>query len=112
MNPLQFVREAQALVHRDEAGKLLAEAKWRRLNAHTIEVFHTHVDDSLRGQGAGSQLLDAMEKLAAQEAVILAELSAGAGKPADIGGYYAPDAEKTAKAMRPSAALNAVIDAL
>ena len=52
------------------------------------------------------------EKLAAQEAVILAELSAGAGKPADIGGYYAPDAEKTAKAMRPSAALNAVIDAL
>ena len=67
MNPLQFVREAQALVHRDEAGKLLAEAKWRRLNAHTIEVFHTHVDDSLRGQGAGNQLLDAMEKLAAQE---------------------------------------------
>ena len=52
------------------------------------------------------------EKLAAQEAVILAELSAGAGKPADIGGYYAPDTEKTAKAMRPSAALNAVIDAL
>ena len=52
------------------------------------------------------------EKLAAQEAVILAELSAGAGKPADIGGYYAPDADKTAKAMRPSAALNAVIDAL
>ena len=52
------------------------------------------------------------QALAAQEAVILAELSAGAGKPADIGGYYAPDAEKTAKAMRPSAALNAVIDAL
>ena len=52
------------------------------------------------------------EKLAAQEAVILAELSAGAGKPADIGGYYAPDAEKTAQAMRPSTALNAVIDAL
>ena len=52
------------------------------------------------------------EKLAAQEAVILAELSAGAGKPADIGGYYAPDAERTAQAMRPSAALNAVIDAL
>ena len=52
------------------------------------------------------------EKLAAQEAVILAELSSGAGKPADIGGYYAPDADKTAQTMRPSAALNAVIDAL
>ena len=67
MNPLQFVREAQSLVHRDAAGKLLASAEWRRLDARTIEVFHTHVDDSLRGQGAGNQLLDAMEKLAAQE---------------------------------------------
>ena len=52
------------------------------------------------------------EKLAAQEAQILAELAAGAGKPVDIGGYYAPNAELTAKAMRPSVSLNAVIDAL
>lgn len=52
------------------------------------------------------------EKLAAQEANILAELAAGAGKPVDIGGYYAPNAEKTAQAMRPSATLNAIIDAL
>ncbi|MDK4687572.1 NADP-dependent isocitrate dehydrogenase, partial [Kingella kingae] len=52
------------------------------------------------------------EKLAAQEAQILAELAAGAGKAVDIGGYYAPNAELTAKAMRPSVSLNAVIDAL
>lgn len=52
------------------------------------------------------------EQLAAQEAEILAELAIGAGKPVDIGGYYAPNAEKTAQAMRPSAKLNAVIDGL
>ena len=52
------------------------------------------------------------EQLAAQEAEILAELTTGAGKPVDIGGYYAPNAEKTAQAMRPSAKLNAVIDGL
>ncbi|WP_425499990.1 NADP-dependent isocitrate dehydrogenase [Propionivibrio limicola] len=30
----------------------------------------------------------------------------------DIGGYYRPDPLKTAAAMRPSATLNAIIDAL
>jgi isocitrate dehydrogenase len=30
----------------------------------------------------------------------------------DIGGYYRPDAEKTSRAMRPSATLNAIIDAI
>lgn len=52
------------------------------------------------------------EKLAAQEAEILAELASGAGKAVDVGGYYFVDAIKVAQAMRPSAKLNAVIDAL
>ena len=30
----------------------------------------------------------------------------------DIGGYYQPDPAKTSKLMRPSATLNAIIDAL
>jgi isocitrate dehydrogenase len=30
----------------------------------------------------------------------------------DMGGYYHPDREKTARAMRPSPTLNGVIDAL
>ncbi|MDI6943012.1 NADP-dependent isocitrate dehydrogenase [Microbacterium barkeri] len=52
------------------------------------------------------------EKLAADEEKIVEELLAVQGKPADIGGYYRPDAEKTAAVMRPSATLNAAIDAL
>lgn len=52
------------------------------------------------------------EKLAAQESSILAELASGAGKAVDIGGYYFADAKQVAQAMRPSATLNAVIDAL
>ena len=34
------------------------------------------------------------------------------GNPVDLGGYYKPDAQKAAAAMRPSATLNAIIDAL
>ena len=31
------------------------------------------------------------------------------GKPADIGGYYKADSEKTKAVMRPSATLNAIL---
>jgi len=54
----------------------------------------------------------AAKALAAREATIVAELLAAQGKPVDIGGYYLPDPAKTAAAMRPSATLNKVIDAL
>ncbi|MDH2413663.1 NADP-dependent isocitrate dehydrogenase [Nocardioides sp. CER19] len=46
------------------------------------------------------------DKLAAAESTIVEELLAVQGKPADIGGYYFPDAEKTSAVMRPSATLN------
>lgn len=50
--------------------------------------------------------------LAENEATIVAELNAVQGKPADIGGYYATDAELTAKVMRPSQTFNSAIAAL
>ncbi len=46
------------------------------------------------------------------EAKIMEELMAVEGKPQDIGGYFKPDDAKAEKAMRPSATLNAIIDAL
>ncbi|MFA9276997.1 MAG: NADP-dependent isocitrate dehydrogenase, partial [Rhodoluna sp.] len=52
------------------------------------------------------------EALASQEETIVAELIAVQGKPADIGGYYKPDADKIVKVMRPSATLNKVIDSI
>ena len=45
------------------------------------------------------------------EQVILQELAAVQGQPADIGGYYLPDAKKCAAVMRPSATLNAALAA-
>ncbi|KAB2809519.1 NADP-dependent isocitrate dehydrogenase [Pimelobacter simplex] len=51
------------------------------------------------------------ESLRAGEETIAAELIAVQGKPADIGGYYRPDGEKTSAVMRPSATLNAALAA-
>src|ERR1700691_389101 len=50
--------------------------------------------------------------LAAKESTIVAELLAVQGKPADIGGYYLPDAEKTDAVMRPSKIFNDALAAL
>lgn len=50
--------------------------------------------------------------LADNEAKIMEELLSVEGKAQDIGGYFHPDNAKANKAMRPSATLNAIIDAL
>jgi len=52
------------------------------------------------------------QQLAANEDKIVEELNDAQGKPVDIGGYYHPNQEMTAKVMRPSATLNAIIDAI
>ncbi|WP_457185977.1 NADP-dependent isocitrate dehydrogenase [Nocardioides sp. P5_E3] len=46
------------------------------------------------------------------EKVIVEELLAVQGKPADVGGYFRPDAEKAAAVMRPSATFNEAIASL
>ena len=43
---------------------------------------------------------------------ITSELVAGAGQTNEIGGYYLPNSEKAAKAMRPSSTFNSIIDGL
>ena len=49
------------------------------------------------------------KQLVENEDEIVAELAAVQGSPADIGGYYSPDPDKTAAVMRPSQTFNAVL---
>ncbi|MDQ7996553.1 MAG: NADP-dependent isocitrate dehydrogenase [Luteibacter sp.] len=50
--------------------------------------------------------------LAENEDKIIGELNGAQGKAVEIGGYYHPDMAKVSAAMRPSATLNAALDAL
>ncbi|WIO75579.1 NADP-dependent isocitrate dehydrogenase [Porticoccaceae bacterium LTM1] len=52
------------------------------------------------------------KQLTEKEAVIVDELNIVQGQPVDIGGYYHPNPELAAKAMRPSATFNSVLDSL
>ncbi len=52
------------------------------------------------------------EQLAGNEAAINDELIGAQGSPVDLGGYFKPDADKASAAMRPSATLNGILDAI
>jgi isocitrate dehydrogenase len=70
---------------------------------------------ALAGQTKDKDMQDRFAKLAQQlgenEEKINQELLAAQRKPQDLGGYYDPDPEKTSKGMRPSATLNAIVEA-
>jgi len=72
--------------------------------------------EALAGQSKDAELkakfTPIAKALGESEAKINEELLAAQGKPVDMDGYYRPDFGKTSKAMRPSATLNAIIDAI
>ena len=51
-------------------------------------------------------------ELAKNEETINSELIGVQGNPVDLGGYFRPDGDKASEAMRPSATLNGIIDAI
>ena len=72
--------------------------------------------EALANQTQDSELqarfTEVAQQLAANEEEILQELIDVQGQPVDIGGYYLPNDEMTAKAMRPSATLNTIVDSI
>lgn len=71
---------------------------------------------SLASQDDDAELQAVFQPIAQQmtenEENILSELITVQGSAADLGGYYRADADKLMKVMRPSATLNAIIDAM
>ena len=59
-----------------------------------------------------ARFTEVAKQLAANEDQIIQELNDAQGQPVDIGGYFHPNDEMSAKAMRPSATFNAIVDAI
>ncbi|MBN2236849.1 MAG: NADP-dependent isocitrate dehydrogenase [Bacteroidales bacterium] len=72
--------------------------------------------ETLAVQNDDQELKDKFTKVAKQmqdnEAKIVGEIAAAEGKATEMGGYYKPNKELVAKAMRPSATLNAIVEAI
>lgn len=61
---MEFQREQGRVFAQDPQGKLLAEVTFPTGTDGVAEIDHTFVDESLRGQGIASQLLEAaMEEI-------------------------------------------------
>jgi isocitrate dehydrogenase len=71
---------------------------------------------ALAGQSTDAAVAEAFGPIAAQLAdaadTIVAELNAVQGPAMSVGGYFRPDVSKVSAAMRPSATLNGIIDAI
>jgi isocitrate dehydrogenase len=103
-------------------GRLLENGKSpaRRLGQIDNRGSHFYIAlywaEALAGQTDDRELAEKFAPIAAElsanEQTIVDELLAVQGQPADIGGYYAPDAVKATAVMRPSATFNAAIDAI
>ena len=62
--------------------------------------------------GLAARFAPLAQRLADEEATIVAELNGAQGSPVDVGGYYRPDPARAEAAMRPSATLNEALATL
>jgi len=101
-------------------GRLLKNRKSPSRKVHELDTRGSHFylamywAQSLAEQDRDGDLharfAEVARSLAKNEEKIVAELNGAQGQAVDIGGYYRPDPVKTARAMRPSATFNAIVD--
>jgi isocitrate dehydrogenase len=100
--------------------RYLEEARSPSRNVHELDnrgsTFYLTLywAQALAAQDADEALAKRFEPIAKaleeSEDAIRAELDAAQGSPQDVGGYYLPDPERAAAAMRPSATLNTILE--
>ena len=53
-----YITEENRIYLPDENGKVLAEIVFEKVDENTYDINHTFVDDSMRWQGIGSELVE------------------------------------------------------
>lgn len=68
---MEFIIEENRIFKKDENGKVIAEIEFEEIQSGLFNIFHTFVDESLRGQGIASKLVE----------MALSEIQKKGGKP-------------------------------
>ena len=55
---MEFKKEENRIYLDNENGKVLAEIEFEKLEDSTYNIYHTFVDELLRGQGVASKLVE------------------------------------------------------
>jgi uncharacterized protein len=74
-----YLIENSRIILKDTEGKLLAEILFPRLDDRTIEITHTFVDPSLRGQGIAGELVAMVVEKAQKEGLKIKPVCTFAG---------------------------------
>ena len=55
---MDFITEEKRIFLKDEDGKVIAEIEFAEIEQGKYNIYHTFVDESLRGQGIASELVE------------------------------------------------------
>lgn len=55
---MEFIKEENRIYYRNENGIIVAEINFREIERGLFNIDHTFVDESLRGQGLASKLVE------------------------------------------------------
>jgi isocitrate dehydrogenase len=102
----------QHMENRREPSRRLNELDTRGSHFYLALYWAEELAKQTKNPKLQSQFAEVAEQLSRNQDRIIQELNDGQGRSVDVGGYYHPDDDMASKAMRPSATLNSIIDAL
>src|SRR5262249_47645951 len=100
------------LEHNRSPLRKVGELDNRGSHFYLTQYWARELADQSDDRGLAERFRALAERLEADEDTIVTELAAVQGSAIDIGGYYHPDPEKVAAAMRPSPTFNEALDSL
>ena len=73
---MEFIKEDGRIYSKDVNGKVIAEIEFKEIEKGIFDIYHTFVDESLRGKGVASKLVqEAVKEIQARNGKITASCS-------------------------------------
>ena len=73
---MEFIKEDRRIYSKDKNGKVIAEIEFKEIESGIFDIYHTFVDESLRGKGVASSLVqEAVKQIQSKNGKITASCS-------------------------------------
>ena len=73
---MEFIKETNRIYAKDENGKIIAEIEFNEIEKGVYDICHTFVDESLRGHGVASKLVqEAVNEIQSRNGKVTASCS-------------------------------------
>lgn len=73
---MEFIKEGNRIFLKDENAKIIAEIEFEEIESGKYNIYHTFVDESLRGKGIASKLVqEAVNEIKSRNGTVQATCS-------------------------------------